>query len=86
VSVAVDPRLDEELVLEGRALELIRLINEQRKQEGLDLTDRIELRLPADQADLLAAHGDWIASEVLATKLTVAEGLQRPELAVTALP
>ena len=40
-----DPTLDDELIREGAALELIRALNEQRKQEGLELTDRIELRL-----------------------------------------
>ena len=31
-----------------------------RKEAGLELTDRISLSLPADDADLLA-HEDWIA-------------------------
>jgi len=80
VSVAVDPTLSEELLLEGRALELIRQINDHRKQQGLNLTDRIDLRLPSEYADLVAAHGDWIATEVLAISLTIEEALLRPEL------
>jgi isoleucyl-tRNA synthetase len=80
ISVAVDPALDDELLLEGRALELIRTLNEQRKQEDLNLTDRISLRLPSEHADLLAAFEDWIAGEVLATSIVVDETLEAPSL------
>ncbi len=80
ISVAIDPQLDTELIKEGRALELIRLLNEQRKQVGLELTDRIDLRLPGEHADLLAEYEDWIASEVLATSIQVDDSLTTPEL------
>ncbi|MGH8946805.1 MAG: class I tRNA ligase family protein, partial [Acidimicrobiia bacterium] len=84
VSVAVDPTLDEELVIEGRALELIRALNDRRKQQDLNLTDRIELRLPREYADLVAIHGEWIAAEVLATSVAIDESLDEPALQVTA--
>lgn len=80
ISVAIDPQLDDELIKEGRALELIRLLNEQRKQIGLELTDRIDLRLPSEHADLIAEHEEWIASEVLARSIEVDEALSAPEL------
>ena len=83
VSVAVDPTLDDELVLEGRALELIRSLNEQRKQEDLVLTDRVALTLPGEHSDLVAAYRDWIAAEVLATSIEVDESLDRPTLVRT---
>ncbi|HUF15281.1 MAG TPA: isoleucine--tRNA ligase [Acidimicrobiia bacterium] len=82
VSVAIDPILDDDLLLEGRALELIRRLNEQRKQEGLALTNRIRLRLPAGDADLVESHGEWIAAEVLATSIEVDESLDIPSLSV----
>ena len=78
ISVAIDPTLDDELILEGRALELIRALNEQRKQEDLALTDRISLRLPTEHADLVSAFEDWIAREVLATSIEVDESLDSP--------
>jgi isoleucyl-tRNA synthetase len=81
LSVAIDPTLDAELILEGRALELIRALNEQRKQDGLDLTDRITLALPGEHADLVDRYKDWIAAEVLATSITVDDGLGSPILA-----
>ncbi len=80
VSVALDPTLDAELISEGEALELIRAINELRKQEGLDLTDRIAVRLPGRLADLVDAHGDWIASEVLATSVDLDDELSEPAI------
>jgi isoleucyl-tRNA synthetase len=83
VSVAVDPTLDDELLMEGRALELIRIINDLRKRHDLNLTDRIELRLPAEHADLVAVHGAWIAAEVLAISVTVDDDVDLPELELT---
>ena len=82
VSVAIDPTLDDDLLLEGRALELIRRLNERRKQEGLALTDRIRLRVPAGDADLVESHGEWIAAEVLATSIEIDESLDIPSLSV----
>ncbi|HZD23961.1 MAG TPA: class I tRNA ligase family protein, partial [Acidimicrobiia bacterium] len=78
VSVAVDPQLDDELILEGNALELIRALNEQRKQEGLELTDRIVVRLPPGHVDLVDRYSDWIAAEVLATSVTIDDTLDSP--------
>jgi isoleucyl-tRNA synthetase len=84
VSVAIDPVLDEQLVLEGQAFELIRGLNEQRKQAGLELTDRIALRLPPDAATLLEEYRDWIADEVLATSIEIDPEIETPSLTVDA--
>ena len=78
LSVAVDLDLDDDLIMEGRVYDLVRALNEQRKQEGLDLTDRISLRLPSEHADLVEHHGEWIASEVLATSIEVDEAISAP--------
>jgi isoleucyl-tRNA synthetase len=80
VSVAVDPTLDDELIREGRALELVRLLNEQRKQAGLDLTDRIKLTLTQADTDLIDEYHDWIAGEVLATSIAVDVSAQSPSI------
>jgi isoleucyl-tRNA synthetase len=71
VTVALDLGLDEELVLEGEAYELIHLVNSLRKERGLELTDRIALTVPDAQRELVDQHGDWVAREVLATQLRV---------------
>ena len=68
VTVALDTHLDEELVREGRVYDLIHAVNSLRKEAGLELTDRIRLTIPADDADLLP-HSDWIARETLAVSL-----------------
>jgi len=72
VTVALDLGLDDELVLEGEAYELIHLVNSLRKERGLELTDRIVLTMPEAQRELRERHGDWISREVLATELRVA--------------
>jgi isoleucyl-tRNA synthetase len=72
VTVALDLGLDDELVLEGEAYELIHLVNSLRKERGFELTDRIVLTVPDAQRELAERHGDWIAREVLATELRVA--------------
>jgi isoleucyl-tRNA synthetase len=68
-SVQLDTELDEELRREGRVLDLVRRLNDLRKQAGLELTDRIVVRLPSDLAELVDEHGDWIKSEVLAVSI-----------------
>jgi isoleucyl-tRNA synthetase len=72
VTVALDLGLDDELVLEGEAYELIHLVNSLRKERGFELTDRISLTLPQTKRELADRHGDWISREVLATELRVA--------------
>jgi isoleucyl-tRNA synthetase len=68
VTVALDLHLDDDLVRAGRVYDLIHGVNTMRKDAGLELTDRIELRIPEADADLLE-HSDWIARETLATSV-----------------
>ena len=82
ISVAIDPTLNDDLIMEGRALDLIRALNEQRKQEGLNLTDRIALRLPAQYADLVNHHRDWIVAEILAVSVALDDQLDGPVIEV----
>jgi isoleucyl-tRNA synthetase len=71
VTVALDLGLDNELVLEGEGYELIHQVNTLRKEQGLELTDRIVLTLPESRRELIDRHGDWIARDVLATEIRV---------------
>ncbi|MDQ3425638.1 MAG: isoleucine--tRNA ligase [Actinomycetota bacterium] len=68
VTVALDSRLDEELVREGRVYDLIHRVNSMRKEAGLELTDRIGLTLPESDRDLLE-HSEWIVRETLAVSV-----------------
>jgi isoleucyl-tRNA synthetase len=81
VSVALDTRLDPELEREGRVLDLIHRLNTMRKEAGLELTDRISVTLPADQADLLDEHAEWIKEEVLAVSIEANGGDPEPQIA-----
>jgi isoleucyl-tRNA synthetase len=70
-TVAIDTTITPELRREGLAREVIRLVQEARKTDGLVVTDRIALRWSASDPDLAAAlteHAPLIASEVLATQ------------------
>jgi isoleucyl-tRNA synthetase len=80
VTVALATELDDELRLEGRVLDLIHELNRMRKDAGLELTDRITVRLPTAQADLLA-HADWIKEEVLAVSIEEDGGAGEPMIA-----
>ena len=69
-TVALEVTLTAELRREGLAREAIRLIQDARKSDGLDVTDRISLWWEASDPELSAAlteHGPVIANEVLAT-------------------
>jgi isoleucyl-tRNA synthetase len=70
-TVAIDTTVTPELRREGLAREVIRLVQEARKTDGLDVTDRISLGWSANDPDLAAAlteHASLIAGEVLATE------------------
>ncbi len=62
-AVAIDTTVDDELRAEGIARDLIRLLNDQRKAAGLEIADRIHVRLCATGRVEAAAHAhrDWIA-------------------------
>jgi len=69
-TVALEVSLTPELQREGLAREVIRLVQDARKSDGLDVSDRILLSWRASGPELSAAleeHGPMIAGEVLAT-------------------
>ena len=66
--VGLDTALNESLEREGLARELVRTVQEARKQAGLDVSDRITLRIdgtPEVEA-ALDAHRDFVMEETLA--------------------
>ncbi|MEV6649751.1 isoleucine--tRNA ligase [Streptomyces sp. NPDC051219] len=68
-TVALDLEITPELRLAGLARDAIRLIQEARKNSGLDVADRIAVRwssTEASTAGALTAHAALIADEVLA--------------------
>jgi isoleucyl-tRNA synthetase len=68
-TVAIDIAVSRELLTEGLAREVIRLVQEARKNDGLDITDRIWLRWSSgnqELAEALTEHAELVAAEVLA--------------------
>jgi isoleucyl-tRNA synthetase len=68
-TVALELTITPELRREGLAREVIRLVQDARKADGLDVSDRIRFWWESgdpDLAEALAEHGALIASEVLA--------------------
>jgi isoleucyl-tRNA synthetase len=73
--VLLDTRITEALAQEGMAREVIRHIQELRKQAGLEMEDRIVLYLAADWPPLrqaIKAHRDYIAGETLVVQWSAA--------------
>lgn len=69
--VAIDTRISDELEKEGLARDIIRQVQEHRKNSGLEMQDRIALYLGTDSENLnaaIAAHRDHIAAETLAVQ------------------
>lgn len=71
LTVALDIQLTPELQREGLARELKKRIQDMRKATGLEITDRIEVKLGADSPmqTVLDEWGEWISQQVLADKL-----------------
>jgi isoleucyl-tRNA synthetase len=70
-AVALNLELDDALVAEGLAREVVHAVQGARKGAGLEVEDRIELRLGGDDELLSAAreYADYIEGEVLARTL-----------------
>jgi isoleucyl-tRNA synthetase len=70
-SVALDLTVTPELRLEGLARELVRAVQDLRKDAGLKVSDRIELAVeaPGEVAEAVRAHGDYLQAETLAVAL-----------------
>ncbi len=79
-AVALQLELDEELLREGLAREIVHAVQNARKAAGLDISDRIELSLGGDEELLTAAraHEPYIAGEVLATSVSYDESASPP--------
>ena len=77
---AIDPAISPELKREGVARELISRVQRMRKDADLAVNDRILVRIGGDGqvVDAAVEHREWIADEVLATRIYV--GDEAPEI------
>ena len=67
---ALDTKLDKELIKEGLARELVRSIQEARKNSGFDVSDRIMLGISGSEIieSVVDGYREFIMTETLATK------------------
>ncbi|MBK8099433.1 MAG: isoleucine--tRNA ligase [Planctomycetes bacterium] len=70
--VVLDTAVTPELEAEGAARDFVRLVQQQRKDSGLHVSDRIELVVTADAATVAALqlHAAYVQDQVLAAQLT----------------
>ncbi len=89
--VVLATELTDELIREGLARELVRTIQDRRKEMGCQFTDRIAVGIVTESAELAAAieqFADYIRGETLAVNLrrqspcAVAEPLGSDRLAI----
>jgi isoleucyl-tRNA synthetase len=71
--IALDLRVTPELAAEGTARDVVRIVQQARREAGLDVSDRIRLTVGADGAvaGAVRAHAGFVAAETLATDLQV---------------
>jgi isoleucyl-tRNA synthetase len=72
VVVVLSTELTPELIAEGLARDLVRLIQDRRKEIGCEYTDRIEIGIVTESSELRAAiekFADYIKKETLASSL-----------------
>ena len=77
ITIALDIELTPALIEEGIARELINRIQNLRKSSGLEITDRIAVQLEncKEIAAAVTNCNEYIASQVLATSLTLTDNL-----------
>jgi isoleucyl-tRNA synthetase len=73
---ALDTTLTDALISEGIAREIVRSVQDARKQAGLEVSDRITLGISGSAAveAALATHRDYVMNETLATEWRVGQG------------
>ena len=76
-TVVLDTELTPALIAEGKARDVVRALQDLRKQLELNIDDRIVVRyqVAGELAEAIAAHRDWIAAEVLANSLELVDDL-----------
>jgi isoleucyl-tRNA synthetase len=71
--LTLDLRVTPDLAAEGTARDVVRIVQQARRDAGLEVSDRIRLDIGADGAvaDAVRAHAGFLAAETLAVDLAV---------------
>jgi len=75
--IILDKKVTKQLKREGQAREIIRIIQNARKDAGLNVDDRIVINIETDSTDLqeaIAEHHKTIITEILATEFVTNNG------------
>ncbi len=80
--VVLDTELNAELIAEGLANDALRFIQDTRKTENLDVSDRIKLEYSADPelANAIEAHRNNIMENALIIEMTKGDGVHTTEI------
>ena len=82
--VILDTELNDDLLAEGYARDVIRAVQEARKAAGLEISDRITLKVtvPADDVAKVEQFKDLVAHDTSADSVAVEAGAEGSELSV----
>jgi isoleucyl-tRNA synthetase len=77
VTIALDTEITPELAAEGIARDVVRVVQQARREADLDVSDRIALSIAAPQQVLavVRAHEEFIAHETLAVSVALMDAL-----------
>ena len=77
--VIVDLTLTDDLIAEGTARDIVRVVQQARRDAGLDVSDRISLTLGLDEetSARVQSYLGYISGETLATNLVIDGTLSR---------
>jgi len=77
ISIDLDVTLDENLILEGLAREVVNRIQRTRKERGFNVADRIKIEFSGSEnlVKAIHAHEVYIGGETLATSITYNKGV-----------
>jgi isoleucyl-tRNA synthetase len=73
--VTLDTTVDAELEAEGAARDVVRMIQAERREAGLHISDSIivDLDAPADVVRAVEAHRAYVAEQTLAVEIRLSE-------------
>lgn len=63
--IALDTTITPELELEGYARDLVRIIQDMRKEANYDVADRISIALTGNVSDIQELYSEYILGETL---------------------
>ncbi|MCR5761587.1 MAG: isoleucine--tRNA ligase [Sphaerochaetaceae bacterium] len=81
ITVGFDTEVTQDLLYEGIARDIVRSVQNTRKEKGLEVSDRINLKISGDEEveKVCSEYGDYIKNETLAVSLTYDPSLKGDE-------